>query len=92
METTVLSHFKDYIELNEHYFFENLRREIEKQHGREFAEEIADVIGPVQAGYRHTVRHRFRSEFNDFLLSELVRLLNEARDAVEFAGEVCQHI
>ena len=59
---------------------------------QEFAEEIADVIGPVQMGYTHRVRHRFFSAFNDFLLSQLVRLLNEAQDRVGFAAEVSQQI
>ena len=95
MEAAVLGHFKERTELNEHYFFENLRMEFEEtaiDKRREFAEEIADVIGPVQMGYTHRVRHRFFSAFNDFLLSQLVRLLNEAQDRVGFAAVVSQQI
>ena len=98
MERAVLNHFKDFIELNERYFLENLRREIQRQHGhlngnlnfkgREFTEEIADVIGPARAGYAHTVRRRFSSKFDDLLLSELVRLLNKADSKYMFTGEV----
>ena len=37
-------------------------------------------MGQVLAEYTHIVRHHFRSELDNFLISELVRLLNEAVD------------
>jgi len=92
MEAAVLGHFKFSLELNERYFLEKLRRKMHEQYhngkDKEFAEEIADVIGPARAGYGHTVRERFSSKYCSFLLKELVRLLNLADSKYMFAEEV----
>ena len=92
MERAVLRHFKFSLELNERYFLEMLRRALRKWElngkNKEFAEEIADVIGPARAGYGHTVRDRFSSKYDNFLLRELVRLLNLADSKYMFAEDV----